>query len=299
MKIKKIVILLLFTILSICSMAREDFVIQQGDEKLQLDYVPQYVCTDSAILSRFFAALGIDLVGVPNSTTKIPEKYDNTPRIGRSGMPDLEKVKALKTDLMVSTVFSKNSLKEKYDMINVPSFYLNVDTYQHSKDAIEVLGKAFNKEQKANEILDDWNKREKIVVEKAKNMPSKKVAIIFGNGESFFMVGKEHFLQELLDKVNCENIVTKFDKSAVNKRSVPFSLEQLLTINPDIILILPSSKTKNGEVFRESFDKNPVWKLTNAYKNNKIIIIDPTLFRMSSGVNSIDALEELYKYVHE
>lgn len=299
MKIRKVLIPLLFTFLSVCSIAREDFVIQQGDEKLELNHMPQYICTDSAILSRFFSALDIDLVGVPNSTTKIPEKYDNTPRIGRTGMPDLEKVKALKTELVISTLFSKKTLKDKYDMINVPSFYLDVDTYQHSKDTIKILGKAFNKEEKADEILNDWNKREKIVEEKAKNMPSKKVAIIFGNGESFFMVGKEHFLQELLDRVNCENIVTTFDKSAVNKRSVPFSLEQLLTINPDVILILPSSKTKNGEVFKESFDKNPVWKLTNAYKNNKIIIIDPTLFRMSSGVNSIDALEELYKYVHE
>lgn len=299
MKIKKILMPLLFTFLSLCSIAREDFVIQQGDEKLELNYIPQYICTDSAILSRFFSALDIDLVGVPSSTTKIPEKYDNVPRIGRTGTPDLEKVKALKTELVISTIFSKKTLKEKYDMINIPSFYLDVDTYQHSKDTIKILGKAFHKEEKANQILDDWNKREKIVEEKSKTMPSKKVAIIFGNGESFFMVGKEHFLQELLDKVNCENIVTKFDKSAVNKRSVPFSLEQLITINPDVILILPSSKTKNGEVFKEFFDKNPVWKYTNAYKNNKIIIIDPTLFRMSSGVNSIDALEELYKYVHE
>lgn len=37
-------------------------------------------------------------------------------------------------------------------------------------------------------------------------------------------------------------------------------------LNPDIILIMPNSKTKNGEMFRESFKTNSIWQLTIAYK---------------------------------
>ena len=113
------------------------------------------------------------------------------------------------------------------------------------------------------------------------------------------MTGKEHFLEELIEKIGCENVVTSLDKKATKKKSVPFSLEQLVLLNPDVILIMPNSKTKNGEVFKESFKTNSVWQLTTAYKNQAIHIIDPTLFRMSAGVNSIDALEELYRYVYE
>lgn len=47
--------------------------IHQGDEDLQLDYFPKAVVTDSAIISRFLAALDIDLVGWRVPTTKIPE----------------------------------------------------------------------------------------------------------------------------------------------------------------------------------------------------------------------------------
>ena len=298
-KIKVILLIMLSLILTQSLMAKENFTIEQNDEKLELSYFPKKIVTDSAIISRFLAALDIELVGVPSSTTKIPEKYNGVQRIGRSGMPDLEIVKSLKTDLVVSTLYSKPALKPKYDNLNIPSFYLKVDTYDESMEVIEILGKAFHKEEKADAILKDIKHREEILHEKLKDKEPKKIAIIYGNGESFFMTGKNHFLQGLMDKIDCENIVTSIDNSALLKKSVPFSMEQLIKANPDVILRLPTSQTKNGESFEEIFNANPIWKLTKAYKNKKILDIDPTLFRMSAGVNYIDALEELYRYVYE
>lgn len=298
-KIKIILLIMLSLILTQSLMAKDSFSIEQNDEKLELSYFPKKIVTDSAIISRFLAALDIELVGVPSSTTKIPEKYNGVQRIGRSGMPDLEIVKSLKTDLVVSTLYSKPALKPKYDNLNIPSFYLKVDTYDESMEVIEILGKAFHKEEKANAILKDIKHREEILHEKLKDKEPKKIAIIYGNDESFFMTGKNHFLQGLMDKIDCENIVTSIDNSALLKKSVPFSMEQLIKANPDVILRLPTSQTKNGESFEEIFNANPIWKLTKAYKNKKILDIDPTLFRMSAGVNSIDALEELYRYVYE
>ena len=298
-KIKIILLIMLSLILTQSLIAKENFTIEQNDEKLELSYFPKRIVTDSAIISRFLAALDIELVGVPSSTTKIPEEYNGVQRIGRSGMPDLEIVKSLKTDLVVSTLYSKPALKPKYDNLNIPSFYLKVDTYDESMEVIEILGKAFHKEEKANAILKDIKHREEILHEKLKDKEPKKIAIIYGNGESFFMTGKNHFLQGLIDKIDCENIVTSIDNSALLKKSVPFSMEQLIKANPDVILRLPTSQTKNGESFEEIFNANPIWKLTKAYKNKKILDIDPTLFRMSAGVNSIDALEELYRYVYE
>lgn len=295
---KSLKIICIFILTAFIALGGESFYIKQGNEELKLDYTPKKVITDSAILSRFFDALQIDLVGVPNSSTRIPKRYDKSERIGKSGMPDLEKVKSLGTDLVVATLFSKNNIKPKYDMLNIPSFYMEVETYAQSKEAVEILGKAFHREERAKEILNDWDRRESILIEKASKQQGKKIAIIYGNGESFFMTGKQHFLEELIEKINCENVVTSLDKNSTDKKSVPFSLEQLVLLNPDIILIMPNSKTKNGEVFKESFKTNSIWKLTTAYKNDAIHIIDPTLFRMSAGVNSIDALEELYRYVY-
>lgn len=295
---KKLITIITFFV-GVLTFGEEKFEIQQGSESVKLKYIPTNVVTDSAILSRFFSALNINLIGVPTSTSKIPEKYNNVTRIGRSGTPDFEKIKVLKTELVVSSRYPKTALKPKYDALNIPSVYLDVDTYDKSKEVVAILGKAFNRENEATQILNDWSAREKKVEEKVKNVTPKKIAIIYGNGESFYIVGKKHFLQELIEKINCINIADKVNSLGNSKKSIPFSLEKLIILNPDIILIIPSSATKNGKVIKDSFDKNSVWKLTNAYKNNKIHILNPTLFRMSAGVNSVDALEELYRYVYE
>ena len=176
-KIKIILLIMLSLILTQNLIAKENFTIEQNDEKLELLYFPKKIVTDSAIISRFLAALDIELVGVPSSTTKIPEKYNGVQRIGRSGMPDLEIVKSLKTDLVVSTLYSKPALKPKYDNLNIPSFYLKVDTYDESMEVIEILGKAFHKEEKANAILKDIKHREEILHEKLKDKEPKKLLL--------------------------------------------------------------------------------------------------------------------------
>ena len=78
-------------------------------------------------------------------------------------------------------------------MLNIPSFYIDVETYGESKEAVEILGKAFDREEKAQEILKEWERREKILQEKVENRKGKKIAIIYGNGESFFMTEKNIF----------------------------------------------------------------------------------------------------------
>lgn len=293
----KIIFLWLVIVISI--FGEDKFEIKQNNEELKLNYFPKKVATDSAILTRFFAALNIELVGVPNSTTEIPSVYNETLRIGKAGIPDLEKIKISGTDLIISSIYSKPTVKPKYDILNVPSFYLDVDTYENSKEVVKILGESFSKDEEAEKILKAWKEREMKIEKKLKGKKTKSVAVIYGNGESFFMTGGKHFLQGLMDRLGCENVVLSLDSSAKDKKSVPFSLEQLLSLNPEIILILPSSHTKNGEFFKETFEKNGVWKLMKAYKNDSIHILDPTLFRMSAGVNSIDALEELYEYVYE
>ena len=107
---------MLSLILTQSLIAKENFTIEQNDEKLELSYFPKRIVTDSAIISRFLAALDIELVGVPSSTTKIPEEYNGVQRIGRSGMPDLEIVKSLKI-----AICSKNTL-DKFDNIIMPLF---------------------------------------------------------------------------------------------------------------------------------------------------------------------------------
>ena len=91
---KRIIILFFYFIFTIFLFS-EEFILEQGENKLILNKIPKRIATDSAIVSRVLDVLEIDLVGAPTSMTKIPTRYDNSVKIGRAGSADYEKMKSL------------------------------------------------------------------------------------------------------------------------------------------------------------------------------------------------------------
>ena len=84
------------------------------------------------------------------------------------------------------------------------------------------------------------------------------------------------------------------------KGLIPIDLEALIELNPDIILRLYIGKNSmSRKSFDREFNNNSPLKETIAFKKNMIIEADPNLLRMSPGVNCIDSLEKLYKYIYE
>lgn len=273
----------------------EEFILEQGKNRLFLDKIPERIATDSAIVTRVLDVLEIELVGVPTSMTKIPERYNNSVKIGRAGSADYERMKNLDLDLVISTTFAQFSTVDRYKELGIPVFYIDLESYQSSKESLKMLGKAFKKEEISNKVLKDIETREKVVIAKAKQQKPKRIVVLYNLDSTVSIISKDHFVSELIHKINCINVSDEVE-GKVNTRAkiIPFSVERLVYLNPDYIL-----KIAPDEFEKDLLDGNEMLKATNAYKNNKVLNISSTLFRMSSGVNGIEALEELYKIVHE
>lgn len=273
----------------------EEFILEQGKNKLELEYIPKRIATDSAIVTRVLDVLQIDLVGAPVSMTKIPDRYNEVKKIGRAGSPDYEIMKNLNLDLVISTTFAEFSTAERYKQLEIPVFYIDLESYETSKESLKILGLAFQKEDISNNLLKDIEKREKIIINKAQKQKPKRIAVLYNLDSAVSIISKDHFVSELISKINCINVSNEVEGKVNNRaKIIPFSVEKLVHLNPDYILKIAPDELKN-----DLLKDNELLKATNAYKNNKILNISSTLFRMSSGVNGIEALEELYKIVYE
>ncbi|GAA6325416.1 siderophore ABC transporter substrate-binding protein [Fusobacterium ulcerans] len=273
----------------------EEFILEQGKNKLELNYIPKRIATDSAIVTRVLDVLQIDLVGAPVSMTKIPDRYNEVIKIGRAGSPDYEIMKNLNLDLVISTTFAEFSTAERYKQLGIPVFYIDLESYEASKESLKMLGLAFQKEDISNNLLKDIEKREKIIINKAQKQKPKRIAVLYNLDSTVSIISKDHFVSELISKINCINVSNEVEGKVNNRaKIIPFSVEKLVYLNPDYILKIAPDELKN-----DLLKDNELLKVTNAYKNNKILNISSTLFRMSSGVNGIEALEELYKIVYE
>lgn len=251
------------------------------------------IVTDSALVSRLCYDLEIPLIGVPISRYPMPDEYKNITKIGRAASPDYEKIIEIGANKVISTTFIKASTQKKYKELGIESDFLNIRSYEDTKNTIEYLGNKYGSKEKTKKILNDIKKREKNIL---KNIDTKNkkynVAIVYNINNKLSLAGKNHFISSLLKILNCNNVTEKIENKYLKKNLVPLDLEGLISLNPDIILKIPVGKSK--EILNDKFFEG-----TTAYKNKKIYVVDPYLLRMSPGIKCIDSLEKLYSYIYK
>ena len=128
----------------------------------------------------------------------------------------------------------------------------------------------------------------KSIVVKAINKPR----VFFQIGISpIVSAGTDTFLNELINLSGGINL-------GEGKNPYPrFSMEQVIRLNPDIILISSMARSKNDDIFTEIKQKWETWKTINAVKNKRIFIVDSNIFDRPTP-RLIDALETLAKIIH-
>ena len=70
--------------------------------------------------------LNLDLVGVCDTRKELPERYLDLPRVGMAMNPDLEVIKSLNPDYILSPVTLKNDLEPKYQTIGTEYIFLDL-----------------------------------------------------------------------------------------------------------------------------------------------------------------------------
>lgn len=213
---------------------------------------------------------------------EIPEKFKGLPEVGQAMNPDLEIVASLEPDVFIMDSMFKENVKDSMKEYDLNTFYFNTGTYTEFVKRIEELGKEINKEE-ATKVINELKEVEKeATANKSEKAPT--VAIIFGRGENFMLATETSYLGDLAKTVGAENITNKLEKD-MSSPYVQFSLEQIIKENPDYIFRFAHGNIEETKkAFDDAFDKNPAYKELDAYKNGKVIDLDPVIFNVSANL---------------
>ncbi len=237
--------------------------------------------------------LEADLVGVPTTSTTLPERYQGLDEVGMSMNPDLEKVVSLSPDVFIVDKNFKESIEQNADALGLNVFYFDTTTYENFVVSIEELGKAIYKEDKASELVAELKGAEQAVIDKAVGKESPKVAVLFGASENFMLATDSSYVGSLVEIVGGENITNQLGAD-VSSGYIQFSLEQIVEQNPDYILRFAHG---NIEETKKSFDdffaKNPAWSTLDAVKEGRVIDLDSSLFNVSANIRVKEAITTL------
>ncbi|WP_052404238.1 ABC transporter substrate-binding protein [Paenibacillus sp. FSL H7-0737] len=260
--------------------------------------VPQRIVTTSVPLTEMLYLLGITPVGVPTSTNPIPADFESIEKIGSPMAPDLEVVTKLEPDLLLGAESLRSTLDKTLEGMDLQKAYLRTESFEDLKLSLKVLGTYFNKKDEMNaalsKILDKENELSKLAA--GKELPS--VMLVIGTSDSFMVMSEKSYLGSLVKKLGADNIATSVLK--VTDTYSPINMENVVAADPDVILVLASGDHgATKDKFKKEIEKNETWTKLSAYKNDKIQILDYSVFGVTSIINAETALTEIAKYFYE
>ena len=210
--------------------------------------LPQRIVSVSPNVTEILYGLGaFDRVVAVSDYCTYPPAVKNLPRVGGWENSNIEKIAALRPDLVILTDAQQPFLKDKLQQLGmrtltIPSRFLS-DVFV----AIEEIGTATGRQAEAKELARSTRTALGAVRNQAKALPSRSVLFVVdrtpGTLRDLYVATEGSYLAEIIGIAGGRSIAES-TKSGYSK----ISKEAILTLNPEVIIdMVQGSKGKFGE----------------------------------------------------
>ena len=262
-------------------------------ESLKKENGEEIVVATSVAVTEILDELGVKISGVPTSSYDLPESTKDAVKVGNPMNPDLEIIKSLNPDVVVSVDTLGEDYKKLFTDNNIPSEFIDLTTLEGLKTSISTLGERFNKKEKANEILNELKVKEDEFSNLSKE-EKKDVLLVFAAPGSMMIATPSSYIGNLVDKVGANNIV-KDDK----KPFVSYSNEEIVKLNPDMVLVMTHGMPEQAKkMAEEKFASDPAWSRIEAVKEGKVYYLENGYFGMSANLKVTESLDKLGEIIY-
>ncbi|PWW90695.1 heme ABC transporter substrate-binding protein IsdE [Clostridium perfringens] len=266
---------------------------EESKESLKKENGEEIVVATSVAVTEILDELGVKVSGVPTSSYDLPESTKDAVKVGNPMNPDLEIIKSLNPDVVVSVDTLGEDYKKLFTDNNIPSEFIDLTTLEGLKTSISTLGERFNKTEKANEILNELKVKEDEFTNLSKE-EKKDVLLVFAAPGSMMIATPSFYIGNLVDKVGANNIV-KDDK----KPFVSYSNEEIVKLNPDMVLVMTHGMPEQAKkMAEEKFASDPAWSRIEAVKEGKVYYLENGYFGMSANLKVTESLDKLGEIIY-
>lgn len=236
--------------------------------------------------------LGIKVLGVPKE--HLPQhlaRYKDDPEVADLGSVkevNFEKLAALNPEV----IFMSERLESSYPELKkiAPTVFIKIDQadFMNSfRDKTRYFSTLFGKEKEVDAELAKIDDKIRAIREKTEAAPGKALVTLY-NGGKFSAYGEGSrfgFIHEILGvKKAVENL-------EVSRHGQPVSSEFIQQANPDYLFVIDRGAVVNKKEADKSEIENVLVQKTNAYKNGKVIYLNPEIWYLAGGgITSVNAM---------
>ena len=252
------------------------------NEKSEKKY-DRIVVLDPAVVEMVYLLGGEDkLVGIAKlERSKIwpEEKTEKVESVGTFINPSLEKIIALKPDLVIESFHSSDAIDKSLSSNNIEIIKIQANSIEDIFKNFQKVAKILGKEKEAEKIIAE--KKQKIEEIKKIDTTEKKGLFILAP-TPMRVFGKGTLPNDIMEMLNIKNIA-----AGMEGMSPTLTPEYIIKENPDIILTF----VKNPQ---EIVKANPQIKDISAIKNNKFVVLETGQILRGSP-RMIDYIADVYQ----
>lgn len=229
------------------------------------------------------ASLDVKPVGVADDGNKarilktLADKVGDYTSVGTRKQPNLESISSLKPDIIIADWKRHKAIYEDLKQI-APTIVLKSleASYDENVASYQTVAEALNKSEQGKKRLEQH--QQTIATLKGKVPVKDKQQTVLSAAlrkESFKAHTSSSYDGAVMEKVGLLNAIQN-PKEAYAE----LTLEQLLTINPDILFLM---KTNGEQTIVDQWSANPLWKELKAVKDHKVFEVDRNLWTRWRG----------------
>lgn len=267
-----------------------------GTETLLTKHPRRTIVGNASFADPWFTAGG-SAIGVPTvrSQQALPEQARDLPRIGVLRSLNLEKIFAMKPDLVLinANLHAHRAVRHHLIDAGIPNVALD---YANFHDYIGILdlfcrlnGGSVETNSTAKRIISQVRK----LTEEAARLPSPRFAVLFVASGGFELESGDLNVPTMAEMLGGTNIARQ------ESGRLKYSFEQLLIDDPDIILINTMGDSKAlQKKFTRDLISQPAWQQLKAAKTGRVHFLPPELFLYMAGSRYPEAFLHLAKLLH-
>jgi iron complex transport system substrate-binding protein len=251
------------------------------------------------------ASLGLQPVAVNDTYGQDPHLWGDEAKsftkIGGSfPAPNIEDIAKATPDLIIGIANAHEQLRSALQPI-APLYIMNPASYQDSIKDLEDVGRLTGRTDQATAAAQKFT--DELNDYKAKSPNNLSTVLIYGAAPNFSVFTQGSLTPSMLNEVTPYAIPAPNNGAPAasdhEPGAIPGSLEQLLTVDPDTLLIASFGTSSGNKSLSDQLESDPVWSQLKAVKNHQVYEVNPNYYVFGRGTMALglalqDAMSKLY-----
>ncbi len=243
---------------------------------------PQRIISLAPSITETLFAIGAgdQLAGV-TTFCDYPEEVGQKEKVGDTLRPSVEKIVALKPDLVIiSTSSQLEGFLKQLEEIGIPVYINNPRNIDESISSIERIGEVIGFDNQSRELASSLRARVGAVRSRVASLPRPATLLILG-AEPLIVAGRRSFINNLIEEAGGRSVSADADADYPQ-----FSYETALARQPEIIFLQSGQEPLPDRL-----------KSTPAARGGRVYRLDDALL-LRPGPRIVDGLEQMAEKIH-